>query len=33
MLPAMPGASELNQKLRTALRMQSDQFEERWAAD
>ena len=33
MLPAMPGGSELNQKLRTALRMQSDQFEDRWAAD
>ena len=25
--------SELNQKLRTALRMQSEQFEDRWAAD
>ena len=33
MLPAMPGGSELNQKLRTALRMQNDQFEDRWAAD
>ena len=33
MLPAMPGGSELNQKLRTALQMQSDQFEDRWAAD
>ena len=33
MLPAMPGATELNQKLRTALRMQSEQFEDRWAAD
>ena len=33
MLPAMPGATELNQKLRTALRMQREQFEDRWAAD
>ena len=33
MLPSMPGGSELNQKLRTALRMQSKQFEDRWAAD
>ena len=33
MLPAMPGASELNQKLRTALRMQGAEFEDRWAAD
>ena len=33
MLPAMPGATELNQKLRTALRMQAEQFEDRWAAD
>ena len=33
MLPAMPSGTELNQKLRTALRMQSEQFEDRWAAD
>ena len=33
MLPAMPGAGELNQKLRTALRMEAAQFEDRWAAD
>ena len=33
MLPAMPGASELNRKLRTALQMQSERFEDRWAAD
>ena len=33
MLPAMPGATELNQKLRTALRMHREQFEDRWAAD
>ena len=33
MLPAMPGASELNQKLRTALKMENEQFEDRWAAD
>ena len=33
MLPAMPGGSELNQKLRTALRMLNEQFEDRWAAD
>ena len=33
MLPAIPDASELNQKLRTALRMQSEHFEDRWAAD
>ena len=32
-LPSLPGASELNQKLSTALRMQSEQFEDRWAAD
>ena len=33
MLPAMPGASELNQKLRTSLKMENEQFEDRWAAD
>ena len=33
MLPAMPGGGELNQQFRTALRMQSEQFEDRWAAD
>ena len=32
-LPAMPGASELNQRLRTALRMEAAEFEDRWAAD
>ncbi len=33
MLPAMPGAAELNKTLRTQLRMESDDFEDRWAAD
>ena len=33
MLPAMPGGSELNQRLRTALQMPNEQFEDRWAAD
>ena len=33
MLPAMPGAGELNQKLRTSLKMENEQFEDRWAAD
>lgn len=33
MLPSMPGASELHQQLRTKLKMQNEQFEERWAAD
>lgn len=33
MLPAMPGGSELNQKLRAALQMEAVQFEDRWAAD
>ena len=33
MLPAMPGATELNQKLRTALKMEAGEFEDRWAAD
>lgn len=33
MLPAMPGGRELNQKLRTDLWMDSEQFEDRWAAD
>ena len=33
MLPAMPGGSELKQELRTALQMNNEQFEDRWAAD
>ena len=33
MLPAMPGGRELNQALRSTLQMQSEQFQERWAAD
>ena len=33
MLPAMPGGSDLNEKFRTALQMQSGEFEDRWAAD
>ena len=33
MLPAMPGAGELSRKLRTALRMEGKEFEDRWAAD
>lgn len=33
MLPAMPGAGELNKKLRTSLKMENEQFEDRWAAD
>ena len=33
LLPAMPGAGELNQKLRTSLKMENGQFEDRWAAD
>lgn len=33
MLPSMPGGVELNQKLRNSLKMENDQFEERWAAD
>ena len=33
MLPSMPGGSELNSKLRTALKMENDHFEDRWAAD
>ena len=32
-LPAMPDAGELNQTLRTALKMENEQFEDRWAAD
>ena len=32
-LPAMPGGREISQNLRTALRMQNEQFEDRWAAD
>ena len=33
MLPAMPGGKELNQKLRSAMSMEPEQFEARWAAD
>ena len=33
MLPSMPNGRELNQNLRDALKMQPEQFAERWAAD
>jgi hypothetical protein len=33
MLPAMPGGKELLQKLKTELKMDSNEFNERWAAD
>ena len=33
MLPAMPGGPELRQTLREGLKMETEQFEERWAAD
>ena len=33
MLPSLPGGGELSVKLRTGLRMDSVQFEDRWAAD
>ena len=33
MLPSMPGGREVTQKLRTALQMDDEQFEDRWAAD
>lgn len=33
MLPSMPGGKELNQQLRTAMKMDPSEFEARWAAD
>ena len=33
MLPAMPHGRELNQMLREGLKMETEQFKERWAAD
>lgn len=33
MLPAMPNGRELHQRLREGLKMDADQFKERWAAD
>jgi hypothetical protein len=33
MLPSMPGGKELLQKLRTELKMDAHEFNERWAAD
>ena len=33
MLPSMPGGLKQSQTLREALKMESDQFKERWAAD
>ena len=33
MLPAMPGGLEESQNIREALKMQPEQFKERWAAD
>jgi hypothetical protein len=33
MLPAMPGGKELLQKLKLELQMESNEFNERWAAD
>jgi len=33
MLPSMPTGKELSQKLRNELKMNSDEFSERWAAD
>ena len=33
MLPSMPNGRELHQKLREGLKMEPDQFRERWAAD
>lgn len=33
MLPAMPGGIEIREKLHNSLKMSSDQFEDRWAAD
>jgi hypothetical protein len=32
-LPSMPGGRELAQNLREALRMENEQFDDRWAAD
>ena len=33
MLPSLPGGKDLSQQLRTALVMETDEFEARWAAD
>jgi len=33
MLPSLPGGKELSQQLKTALVMETDEFEARWAAD
>ena len=33
MLPSMPGGPDLNVALRSALKMENDHFEDRWAAD
>lgn len=33
MLPSLPGGKELSQQLKTALVMETDDFEPRWAAD
>ncbi len=33
MLPSMPGGRELSQTLKEALKMENEQFEDRWAAD
>jgi hypothetical protein len=33
MLPSMPGGKDLNQKLKSALAMDVEKFEARWAAD
>jgi len=33
MLPSMPMGKELSQKLRNELKMNSNEFSERWAAD
>jgi hypothetical protein len=33
MLPSMPGGKELLQRLRSELKMDANEFTERWAAD
>jgi hypothetical protein len=33
MLPSLPGGADLNKKLREALKMDAENFEDRWAAD
>ena len=33
MLPSMPGGRELSQTLKQSLKMENEQFEDRWAAD